>query len=298
MKWLTFLLLLWPSLAFGQVETVAFDPPQKPGVVVGGNYSPADVAKAREVLAASEAKELKLKLGEFEVIEPSKTAKEPLQFQYLTNKCYFLFRVKPGMAYGFAGIRRGDTEERQHEFEPKPYEWAIVKARAQGAETLVVNRNGKDAAKDPPEEIDRISIVVGEKKPDDPNPPRPDDPPVDDPLTKALRAAAQSDAMAGKADKKYILPLAGIFEAAGNDSLQGLATMADLDARLNAARVAAGIPDPAVMFPQLRAAIRDEIYKQLGIDTNGGATPLKPDTIRLAKATFTKIAASLEVLAK
>lgn len=174
-RWL-WLLLLIPSLAYGQVSVVSFDPPQKPGVVVGGNYSPADVAKAREVLAATEAKELRLKLGEFEIIEPSKTAKEPLQFQYLTNKCYYLFRVKPGVAYGFAGIRRGDTEERQHEFEPKPYEWAIVKARAQGAETLVVNRNGKDTAKDPPEEIDRISIVVGEKKPDDPKPPNPDDP--------------------------------------------------------------------------------------------------------------------------
>lgn len=170
------ILLFIPSLAFGQVETVSFDPPQKPGVVVGGNYSPADVAKAREVLAATEAKELKLKLGEFEVIEPSKAAKEPLQFQYLTNKCYFLFRVKPGVAFGIAGIRRGDTEERLHEFEAKPYEWAIVKARAQGAETLVVNRNGKDATKDPPEEIDRISIVVGEKKPDDPPKPNPDDP--------------------------------------------------------------------------------------------------------------------------
>lgn len=174
--WLVVLWLLLPAVAYSQIEVVSFDPPQKPGVVVGGNYSPADVAKAKEVLAATEPKELKLKLGEFEVIEPSKTAKEPLQFQYLTNKCYFLFRVKPGMAFGFAGVRRGDTEERQHEFEPKPYEWAIVKARAQGSETLVVNRNGKDATKDPPEEIDRISVVVGEKKPDDPKPPNPDDP--------------------------------------------------------------------------------------------------------------------------
>ena len=173
-RWLFLLLLSSP--AYGQIEVISFDPPQKPGVVVGGNYSPADVAKAKEVLAATEPKELKLKLGEFEVIEPSKTAKEPLQFQYLTNKSYFLFRVKPGVAYGFAGIRRGDTEERQHEFEPKPYEWAIVKARAQGSETLVVNRNGKDATKDPPEEIDRITVVVGEKKPDDPQPPGPNPP--------------------------------------------------------------------------------------------------------------------------
>ena len=172
------LVVLWllPAVAYSQIEVISFDPPQKPGVVVGGNYSPADVAKAKEVLAATEPKELKLKLGEFEVIEPSKTAKEPLQFQYLTNKSYFLFRVKPGVAYGFAGIRRGDTEERQHEFEPKPYEWAIVKARAQGTETLVVNRNGKDATKDPPEEIDRITVVVGEKKPDDPQPPGPNPP--------------------------------------------------------------------------------------------------------------------------
>ena len=105
-RWL-FLILLLPSLTYGQVEVLSFDPPVKQGVVVGGNYSPADVAKAKEVLAATEAKELKLKDDEFELIEPTKNAKDPLQFQSLTNKVHQLIRVKPNVPFAIYGKRRG-----------------------------------------------------------------------------------------------------------------------------------------------------------------------------------------------
>lgn len=176
-RWL-FLILLLPSLAYGQVEVLSFDPPVKQGVVVGGNYSPADVAKAKEVLAATEAKELKLKDDEFELIEPTKNAKDPLQFQSLTNKVHQLIRVKPNVPFAIWGKRRGEPIAKVHEFEAKPYEWGIIHAiaKANGSEILVANRNGKNRDTDPPEEVDRVKVVVGAVKPDDPPGPNPDDP--------------------------------------------------------------------------------------------------------------------------
>lgn len=176
-RWL-FLILLLPSLTYGQVEVLSFDPPVKQGVVVGGNYSPADVAKAKEVLAATEAKELKLKDDEFELIEPTKNAKDPLQFQSLTNKVHQLIRVKPNVPFAIYGKRRGEPVAKVHEFDAKPYEWGIIHAiaKANGSEILVANRNGKNRDTDPPEEVDRVKVVVGAVKPDDPPGPNPDPP--------------------------------------------------------------------------------------------------------------------------
>ena len=150
-------------------------PAKQQAVQVGGHVTPADVQKAKAVLAAAEPKELKLKVGEFEIVEPSKDAK-PLQFQYLTNKSYWLWRVKPNQPFGLVGVRRGDSERKQHFFEAKPYEWAIIEAKAQGSEIVVVNRNGANKEQDPPEEVDRILVVVGQPVPPPeptPTPPQP-----------------------------------------------------------------------------------------------------------------------------
>lgn len=150
-------------------------PAKQQAVQVGGHVTPADVQKAKAVLLAAEPKELKLKVGEFEIVEPSKDAK-PLQFQYLTSKSYWLWRVKPNQPFGLVGVRRGDSERKQHFFEAKPYEWAIIEAKAQGSEIVVVNRNGANKEQDPPEEVDRILVVVGQPVPPPeptPTPPQP-----------------------------------------------------------------------------------------------------------------------------
>ena len=171
-------LLIGLVLLFAPVPPVrVYDatPAKQQAVQVGGHVTPADVQKAKAVLAAAEPKELKLKVGEFEIIEPSKDAK-PLQFQYLTNKSYWLWRVKPNQPFGLVGVRRGDSERKQHFFEAKPYEWAIIEAKAQGSEIVVVNRNGTNKEQDPPEEVDRILVVVGQPVPPPeptPTPPQP-----------------------------------------------------------------------------------------------------------------------------
>lgn len=158
-----FFLFLFPCLAHGQVLVG-----QKPSII--------EIDVAKKTIKAGEPKELKLKLGEFEIVEPSKEAKQPLQFQYLSNSSYWLWRVKPNQPFGMVGIRRGDKERKQHFFEAKPYEWAIVEAKAEGSEIVVVNRNGSNKEQDPPEEIDRISVVVGDPSPPAPVPPSPKPP--------------------------------------------------------------------------------------------------------------------------
>ena len=171
-------LLIGLVLLFAPVPPVrVYDatPAKQQAVQVGGHVTPADVQKAKAVLLAAEPKELKLKVGEFEIVEPSKDAK-PLQFQYLTNKSYWLWRVKPNQPFGLVGVRRGDSERKQHFFEAKPYEWAIIEAKAQGSEIVVVNRNGTNKEQDPPEEVDRILVVVGQPVPPPeptPTPPQP-----------------------------------------------------------------------------------------------------------------------------
>jgi len=271
-------------------------PPTNPQAIhVGGNYSSVDIAKAQAIIAATQPKELKLKVGEFEIIEPSKDAK-PLQFQYLTNNCYRLYQVQPGETLVMVGVRRGDTERRLHRFEAKPYRWAVIEAVLQGSEVVVVNRNGAIADKDPPEEVERVLVLVGEPKPEPP--PKPVDPPVEDALLKAFREAAQKDAAAGKADKRWILPLAGVYKSTSLDSLESLKTISDLDSRLNAMRVAADIPEPATQFFNLRMAIRIELLSRLGVSDVDSAKELTPGTRRLAKLAMGQISTALEVLAK
>lgn len=164
----TLLLLLLPSLGWGQAVVVGPQPPQP------------QIAEAKRTIEAAQPKELKLKIGEFEVLEPSKEAKQPLQFQYLTNKCYWLWRVKAGQPFGIVSIRRGDSERRQHFFEAKSYEWAIIEAKAPGSEIVVINRNGANKEQNPPEEIDRVQVIAGDVTPT-PDP-KPDDPPTPAPL--------------------------------------------------------------------------------------------------------------------
>lgn len=176
-------LLIGLVLLFAPVPPVrVYDatPAKQQAVQVGGHVTPADVQKAKAVLLAAEPKELKLKVGEFEIVEPSKDAK-PLQFQYLTNDSYHLYQVMPGETLAFIGIRRGSDARVLHRFEPKPYRWAIIEAKKQGSEIVVINRNGNDIAKDAPEEVDRIKVVVGDPLPPKPEP-KPDDPPKPTPI--------------------------------------------------------------------------------------------------------------------
>lgn len=126
--------------------------------------------------------------------------------------------------------------------------------------------------------------------------PGPDDaPPVDDPFTKALRAELGKDRVKGLADNKYLDALSGIYEAASRDTLESLKTAGELDAMLNSARVAAGIPEAAKMLPSLREWLRGQMVAVIG---GTPETQLTPDKRQAAKVLFAKIAGALEAISK
>lgn len=133
--------------------------------------------------------------------------------------------------------------------------------------------------------------------------PKPDEPdvpptPVDDPLVKAFRAAAQVDAAAGKADKKWLDDLAGIYEGASKSIPDSVTTISQLNDLIANAVKAAGIPEVETQFPNLRRAIQQEIFARLGINKDSGNTTLTIDAKRMAQTTFGKISAALTEIAK
>lgn len=245
------------------VSFLLFQPPNgKPGVTVGGKYTQSEITKAQEILAANAPKELKLNLGEFEVVEPDKNTKSPLQFQYLSNKTYFLWRVKPGQSFGLAGVRRGDKERQMYFFDAKPYEWAIIEARAEGNEVIVVNRNGANRDVDPPEEIDRVNVIVGNPKPPTPPGPNPPDPVV--PVNDALAVAAKSDIKAGKGTADDVAAFSSLFTVIAGQLSNGqqFDTIGDFYAKLKSAGQTM-VGDPAKVLPTMREAVAQELDKKL-----------------------------------
>lgn len=143
--------------------------------------------------------------------------------------------------------------------------------------------------------------------------PKPDEPdvpptPVDDPLVKAFRVAAQADAAAGKADKKWLDDLAGIYEGASKFIPESIRkdsagnplpmTVGDLNEVIANAVKAAGIPEVDVQFPNLRRAVQQEIFARLGINKDSGNTTLTVDARRMAQTTFGRISTALMEIAK
>lgn len=275
------LVILLPSLGWGQAVVVGeFPPPEK-------------IKEAKYTLATAEPKVLALNVGEFEIIEPAKSlAGIPLYWHISDANIMQRIDVAANQTTGLWMKRRGEPEAKLHLFPARPVAWVILVGAKQGASSIAIIRNGLTSS-EPPLVVDTVAVTVGTPKPIDPPLP-----PPDDPLVKAFRTAMAQDIAAGKGDKKWLLPLAGVYEAASNDSLDSLATMNDLDARLNSARIAAGIPDPDKQFLNLRRVIQSELYSQLGVSKDSGSIPFKVDTRRLAKAAMAKISASIEEIAK
>lgn len=262
------------------------------GISVGGSYTTVELENAKKIIRESQPKALKLEVGEFEVIEPAASVTSPLLWIVQDDTICQRIDIKPNQPFGVWMKRRGEVAARYHAFEAKPFGWILLIGVKQGQSITHIVRNGAND-KEAPAVIDKLDVTVGEVIP-----PKPPEPPVGDPLVKSFRNAAAKDATLGKADKQWLLPLAGIFEMASEDSLDGLTKIADINSRLLAARKAAGIPEPDLQFPSLREAIRQEIYRALNVGENDGNVTLTADTKRLAKVCFGKISKALEVLAK
>lgn len=278
MKWCsTLLLFIWPMACFAQIT-------------IGDAIPAGEVAQARATLEKATPKTLALQVGEFEVLEPAKSLTSPLLWVISDDTVVQRMEIAAQQPLGLWMKRRGEVTPKLHQFPAKPFPWVILVGVKQGAATIQVIRNGNTAGS-PPVVIDTLAVSVGGPAPAPPTPP------VEDALTKALRAAWQQDQQAAKADRRWMQALAGIYEAASRDSLETVKTAGDLDQLLHAARQAAGIPDPDQALPNLRERLRQELLTQLSIPENGNTVPLTAPTRQTARQLFARIAHALEVIA-
>lgn len=286
MKRLTLLLtLLFATVAHGQDQ-----------LSVTKSASPEQLQSAKALVKSAETSPTKLDIGGYALVVIEIDTELTPYIVEGSDDCIKSIKIPKGAAYEGWLRAKGEPSFKWTRIEPNATrDRELVSGTTNGTSTIlwmaVVNNKAQV--------IKAFRFEIGPQKPKPIDPP-PDEPviPVEDELTKKLRAAAQLDVTAGKADKRHLLPLAGIYQAASNDTLAQVATMDALDTLLFEARKRAGIPDPEIVYMNLRKAIQQEIYARLGIGPNDGKLPLTDDTKRLARLAFGKIAQVLEVLAK
>ena len=277
MRWFVLCwLLAWPLAGYAQIT-------------IGDAIPPAEVEQAKATLEKATPKTLSLEVGEFEVIEPAKAITGPLLWIISNESSMQRIDVAANQPLGLWLKRRGETATKLHQFAAKPFPWVILIGVKPGASTIHVIRNGTTATS-APAIVDKLEVTIGGTVP--PTPPIP----VEDDLTQALRAAIKLDQQTNKADRKWLLALAGIYDAAGHDSLESVKTAGELDQLLNNARQAAGIPEPDQALPNLRQRIRQELLTRLNISETGQTQPLTAESRKLAKTVLSNIAHALEAL--
>jgi len=261
-------------------------------VLFGENITKEQEASAKAIIRQLEANNFQWNVGDFQIFQKGASAKGELTWDISDETILEIKDIPPDTRLMIDNaIRAGETTAKDHDFPAQKTSYWKFKGTKAGTTNVSIYGVSEDKLR--VVRIAKMKITVGPKIPDIPPPP-----PPDDPLVKSFRNAIAVDVAANKADKKHLLALSGIYDAASKDSLDSLATMNDLDARLVAARTSAGIPDPDVMYPNLRKAVQAELYSQLGVNVNSGTVELKADTRRLAKAVMAKIATSLMEVAK
>lgn len=272
MRLLFGVLLCLPSVLWGQAITIGERPSdvdvmqakqtinrlektQGGTLTVGSQYTTAEVDTARKTLAAMEPKNLIIKVGEFEVIEPGKAVTSPLLWVVQDESLLERITVPKDQPFALWMIRRGESVPRLHLFQAQPFTWAILVAKKAGTGSIQIIRNGESADK-PPAIVDRIDAVVGggEPKPVDP-PVKPDDPKpvepkpsVDAALVDELKALLAKDKAASVGDQwKYATIWAESFVDSSkllklNDPAIAPKTLADLYAKHKAAWIADDVP--------------------------------------------------------
>lgn len=277
MRWFVlYWLLAWPLASYAQIT-------------IGNAIPPAEVEQAKATLEKATPKTLSLEVGEFEVIEPAKAITGPLLWIISNESSMQRIDVAADQPLGLWLKRHGETTTKLHQFPAKPFPWVILIGVKPGTSTIHVIRNGATATS-APAIVDKLEVTIGGTVP--PTPPAP----IEDDLTQALRAAYQLDQQANKADRKWLLALAGIYDAAGRDSLESIKTTGELDQLLNNARQTAGIPEPDQALPSLRQRIRLELLTRLNITENAQALPLTTESRKLAKSVLSNIAHALEAI--
>lgn len=279
MKWLLIIALMLPAMVQAQDN-----------LQVSKRPTAGEVDTAKATIKAAQDSPTVLAYGGYAVIDIKLEGKLTSYVVPGSDDCLRTVSIPKGQGYQGWLVAKGETAPKWTVIDSiATHDRLLVTGTSNGTTTLIwmTVSNGEAVV------VAAFKFVVGKPapKPDDPPPPV-------DPLVNSFRSAMAQDVSTGKGDKKWLIPLAGIYKIASNDSLDSLATMNDLDARLTSDRVAAGIPDPDKQLLNLRRAVQTELYSQLGVTKDSGAMALKPDTRRLAKAAMAKIATALETIAQ
>lgn len=278
-------------------------------LVVGDSVTQGELAKAKETLTRAIPKKIDLKAGEFFTITAADKYKgmpvtwytPPSPEDNPDTPLYDKHDLAPNETTRVFAIKPGDTKPKSHTIGPFPNGGTVIIANSlSGQSVIALFVNGDPAAKAGPNNIDNIKVTVtGET----PKPPKPIDPPVEEQLTKDLRAAMNQDIAAGKANPIHLGALEGIYQSFSTDPLNKLNaanTAGDVESLLNSAREQAGIPEWNLMYPALRQRLRLETLKTLGLqdDPKYANTPVNADAKRLLKAYYAKVAAALDAISK
>ena len=233
-------------------------------LTVGSQYTTSELAAAKKTLEDAAPKKLAIKVGEFEVVEPSQTVTVPLLWVVTDDTLLQRVTIPANTPFSIWMTRRGDAGPKFHQFKSQPFDWVILVGVKNGFTAIQIVRNG-ETAKEPPYIVDRIDATVGEPAPPTPPPPGPGPAPDE---ANILVKAARADIKAGKGTADTVQDYAGLLATASNQITAGqqFATVGDYHKSLAAAAKTL-LGDPLTVLPTLR----EEVAKRL--DASIGTNP-------------------------
>lgn len=252
------------------------------------------IQSAKEIIKSAETAPTKMPFGGYALIDIKLEGKLTNYTVPGSDDCIKTVLIPKGQAYEGWLVDKATNEFKWTRIEPVAWDRLLVTGTKNGTATLIwmTVQNGEAVV------VAAFQFVVGKPAPKPVDPP--DDPviPVDDDLTKAMRAAYAKDKVAGIGDPKYLIAMSGVYEAASNDSLDTIKTAGDLDDLLLAARKAAGIPEPDKVLTETRQFIKRQLLANLTGGVDAPATVMDAAKKTTAKTLMGKIAESLEKIVK
>lgn len=270
------MLLLFTSSAIGQT-VLDFSPAS----------TPAELEVAREKIRKATNTPVKINVGGYALAPIDLTKDMKCHIVTGSDKCLEQQFLPKGKDYKGNLVLNEDPAYKFRTIAPdEKTDRVIIHATAPGTATLIWFANIAGKA----EVISEYKVIVG-----DPPAPDPIKPPVDNPLTKSLRAAYQLDSVAGIGNKEHLEKLEGVYLALSRSDLSTIKTQKQLTELMAASVKGAGIPDYKLSLTNTRLAIQREYLTRQGI-TDDSASDTKPVNEALVKQMFADLAASLNAI--
>lgn len=259
--------------------------------------SPAAITKAEDTIRAAKKSAVNLKFGGYATIDIKIEGNLETYVVPGSDDCITTEPIEKGKPKSGFMVDKNETQFKWTTIPAADINRVNVYGTATGTSTLIwmTVKEGK------PVVVAAFQFVVGEPQPGPGPGPKPPDPvPVPtDPLIERLRQAAVKDAVSGKSDKVWLPKLALIFETASAIPAT-IKNLSQLEAALYQHRLQIGMPEPDVLFTNLRHAIKGEIYTAIGITGKENLESILMDSERSSKASaiFKRISIALTEIAK